>query len=404
MANTVPSRIIAYGNTSDSMMDLILQHAEYLAHKFIIVDGHIDLPWRLSLLNFRPEGEFLNLPIQSKEGDFDYVRAKKGGLSAAFMAIYIPASFQSDLKSAKAEADSLIAMIQSIIAAHPDKFAAGFSPEIIEDNFSKGLISLPMGLENGAPIASLDDVDYFYEQGIRYVTLTHGKDNHICDSSYDSMRTWNGLSPFGKQVIEKMNDSGMIIDVSHISDAAYEHVMELSRVPVLATHSSCRAFTPGWERNMSDEMIKLLGKKNGVIQINFGSDFLDANIAKSRAQRKKELQRRLDAAEADKENETAKSITSQFKRKYPDLYADVKMVADHFDHVRKLVGIDHLGIGSDYDGLGDSLPEGLKDVSTYPNLIAELLSRGYSDDDIEKICYKNVWRVWNDVNAYAMKS
>jgi len=375
----------------------LYQYAVELAHRFIITDGHVDLPYRLKVKNFRLDREYLGIPVSTTDGDFDYERAKQGGLDAPFMSIFIPSSYQNDLPSAKALADTLIHMVKGIIDALPDKFAGGDSPEIIEANFEKGLISLPMGLENGAPLITLEDISYFYNQGVRYVTLTHGKDNHICDSSYDTSRTWGGLSPYGVQVIAEMNRIGMIIDVSHISDLTFYQVMERSAAPVLATHSSCRAFTPGWERNMSDEMIALLGKKGGVIQINFGTDFLDADISRARKSDRIELDSLLNAAGWKAEDSLAAPMIRDFKKKHPDLYADVKRVADHIDHVRDIAGIDHVGIGSDFDGVGDSLPTGLKDVSMYPNLIYELLKRDYSEEDIEKICYKNVWRVWHSV-------
>lgn len=379
----------------------LYQYAVELAHRFIITDGHVDLPYRLKVKNFRLEREMMGIPIETTEGDFDYMRAKQGGLSAPFMSIYVPSSYQSDLGVALAFADSIIDMVDGITAAYPDKFGKGNSPEQIEDNFKEGLISLPMGLENGAPIAKLDDADHFYKRGIRYVTLTHAKDNQICDSSYDTTRTWGGVSPFGKQLIEKMNDIGMIIDVSHISDSAFYQVMQLSNAPVLATHSSCRHFTPGWERNMSDDMIRLMAQKGGVIQINFGSTFLDAEIARNRDSYRADLERRLAEKNLKAEDPEAKAVIEAFRQEYPALYADVQRVADHIDHVREVAGIDYVGLGSDFDGVGDSLPVGLKDVSMYPNLIHELLKRDYSEEEIEKICYKNVWRVWNQVNAYA---
>ena len=353
------------------------QYAVELAHRFIITDGHVDLPYRLKVKNFRLDREYLGIPVSTTDGDFDYERAKQGGLDAPFMSIYIPSSYQNDPASAKVLADTLIYMIDGIIAAHPDKFARGDSPEMIENNFEKGLISLPMGMENGAPLISLDDIRYYYSKGIRYVTLTHGKDNHICDSSYDTTATWGGLSPYGLKAIAEMNNIGMIIDVSHISDKTFYQVMEHSRAPVLATHSSCRYFTPGWERNMSDEMIIELGKHGGVIQINFGSDFLDAEVTKGRAANRNELNARLEAAGLKADDPQAKPIIEDFKKEHPELYADVKRVADHIDHVKALAGIDHVGIGSDFDGVGDSLPTGLKDVSMYPNLIYELLKKFY---------------------------
>lgn len=379
----------------------LYKYATELAHRFIITDGHIDLPYRLQVKNFKLEREFLEIPIQTNEGDFDYERARQGGLDAPFMSIFIPASYQNDLPAAKALADTLIHMIDGIIKAHPDKFGRGESPAMIEDHFNRNLISLPMGLENGAPIITIEDVSYFYNKGIRYVTLTHGKDNQICDSSYDTTTTWGGLSPYGVTLIAEMNRVGMMIDVSHISDETFYQVMQLSKAPVLATHSSCRVFTPGWERNMSDEMLAALAKNDGVIQINFGSDFLDAEVTKARNESRKELNEKLSRAGLTAEDSLAKPIIEEIKLKYPLLYSDVKRVVDHIDHVKRIAGIDHIGIGSDFDGVGDSLPTGLKDVSMYPNLIYELLKRDYTEEEIEKICYKNVWRVWHKVNEIA---
>lgn len=377
------------------------QYAVELAHRFIITDGHVDLPYRLKVKNFRLEREYMGIPIQTSEGDFDYERAKQGGLDAPFMSIFIPSSYQKDPQSAHDLADSLIDMMHGIIDALPDKFAKGESPEMIEANFEKGLISLPMGMENGAPLLTLQDVKYYYDKGIRYVTLTHGKDNQICDSSYDTTRTWGGLSPYGYKVVAEMNRIGMIVDVSHISDSTFYQVMKYSKAPVLATHSSCRAFTPGWQRNMSDDMIVELGRKGGVIQINFGTDFLDSEITKARTANRLELDSLLNQAGLKAEDSLAKPIIDQFRIDHPNLYSDVQRVADHIDHVVRLAGIDHVGIGSDFDGVGDSLPTGLKDVSMYPNLIYELLKRDYSEEDIEKVCYKNVWRVWHAVNKIA---
>ena len=381
-----------------------LAHAHELTHRFILIDGHIDFPWQLSLNNDTTSGRHLAIAVRGAKGDFDYERARAGGLSAAFMAVYIPASFQGDFTAGKQEAFSLIALIEEIISYHPDKFAPGHSPALIEANFKNGLVSLPIGLENGAPVEHLDDIEAFFQRGVRYITLTHSKDNHICDSSYDVLRTWKGLSPFGRKVIAGMNAAGMMIDVSHISDAAFYQVMDLSATPVIASHSSCRHFTPGWERNMSDDMIRLLAEKGGVIQINFGSDFIHADVARTRKEHKHLLHEFLGRHDLSEDDPEALPYIEEFRRKHPASFADVRDVADHIDHVRNLAGIDCIGLGSDFDGVGDSLPTGLKDVSMYPNLIAELLSRNYSDDDIRKICHANVWRVWNAVLQYAGKS
>jgi len=377
--------------------------ANEIAQKYIITDGHVDLPYRLDVRNFKLTKEFIGIPIETDKGDFDYKRAKEGGLDAPFMSIYIPASFQ-ETGGAKAFADSLIDMVNGIIEVHPDKFAQGKSPAQCEANFKKGILSLPLGMENGAPIEDdLANVKYFHERGIRYITLTHSKVNQICDSSYDTIRTWNGLSPFGVDVVKEMNQVGIMVDISHVSDSTFYQVMKLTKAPCIASHSSCRKFVPGFERNMDDDMIKLLGKNNGVMCINFGSTFLDGKLRKIRDENREKLSGILAEKDLEFGDEAAKPIIEQFRKDHPSLFSDVEMVADHIDHVVKLAGVDHVGFGSDFDGVGDSLPVGLKDVSQFPNLIYVLLERGYSEEDIAKMCYKNVFRVWKEVEDVAAK-
>jgi len=173
--------------------------------------------------------------------------------------------------------------------------------------------------------------------------------------------------------------------------------LKITKAPVIASHSSLRYFTPGWQRNMSDDMVAALKDNGGVIQINFGSTFLDSAVSQANTANRQKLQAILKEQGLGMRDEAAKPIIEEFRKNNPSLYADVKTVVDHIDRVVQLAGIDHVGIGSDFDGVGDSLPTGLKDVSQFPNLIYELLRRGYSPEDIEKICYKNVWRVWNKV-------
>ena len=376
-------------------------YADELAHKYIITDGHVDLPFRLKVSNFRLTKEFIGIPVETDKGDFDYVRAKKGGLDAPFMSIYIPASYETGQRAFDL-ADTLINMIQGIADSIPDKFQVVTTPAEVEANFKKGIISLPMGMENGSPIMDdIKNVKYWHDRGIRYVTLTHSKDNQISDSSYDTTGTWGGLSPFGREVVAEMNRVGIMVDISHVSDKTFYQVMDITKVPVIASHSSCRKFTPGFERNMDDDMLKRLGENGGVIQINFGSSFLDGEIQKHRDQKREELRALFAEKGLAFGDDGAQEIIDQFEKDNPTLYSDVEMVANHIDNVVKMAGIDHVGIGSDFDGVGDSLPTGLKDVAQYPNLIKELLKRGYTEEDIAKVCYQNVWRVWNAVEAYA---
>ncbi len=221
--------------------------ANELAQKFILADSHVDLPYRLRIKHFRLERQYLGIPVSTREGDFDYERAKKGGLDAPFMSIYIPSEYQLKSDRGKVLADSIIDMVHGIVEAHPDKFALAGTPEEVEANTRAGKISLPLGMENGAPIGdSLQNVKYFYDRGIRYITLTHGKDNQICDSSYDSLNHWNGLSPFGEKVVAEMNRVGIMVDISHVSDSTFYDVLKITSAPLIASHSSCRFFTPGF--------------------------------------------------------------------------------------------------------------------------------------------------------------
>lgn len=319
------------------------------------------------------------------------------------MSIYLPA----ELSQAEAYdlANELIDSVEDIANRAPEKFAIATSPAEVRHNHERDIISLPLGMENGEAISGdLDKLAHFHERGIRYITLAHSKSNHISDSSYDPERQWQGLSEFGRSLVPAMNAIGMMIDVSHISDEAFWQVIESSNAPVIASHSSARHFTPGFERNMSDDMIKALAKNGGVIQINFGSTFLSAEANDWYS----EMAARRDAFMQQQGVERDDPLTIGFEAGYraahPFPYADVDVVLDHIDHVVGLVGVDHVGIGSDYDGVGDSLPEGLKSVADYPNLVAGLMQRGYSETDIRKILGGNLLRVWAEVEARAAHS
>lgn len=376
--------------------------AERLAQEILILDGHVDAPYRLQ---GQPEGERDDLS-QRTEGNFDYVKAKEGGLDAPFMSIYIPASYQQG--GAKKLADELIDMVYGWAERWPDKFAIAVSPEEVRSVVADGKIALPLGMENGAPIeGDLANVKHFYDRGIRYVTLTHAENNHISDSSYEEPddRKWGGLSPFGEEVVREMNRLGIMVDVSHVSDEAFRDVMEVTRAPAIASHSSCRHFTPGWERNMSDEMIRALAENGGVIQINFGSSFLSGEIQQVGSAYYDALRAHFEELGLKRGDPGAEEAADAFEEEYwkdhEKRFADVTDVADHIDHVVELVGIDHVGLGSDFDGVGDSLPTGLKDASELPNLIRVLLERGYTEEEIEKIASGNVFRVWEEVERVA---
>ncbi|MGX1113194.1 membrane dipeptidase [Pseudoalteromonas sp. MBR-15] len=357
----------------------------------ILIDTHIDVPYRI-------HDKWADVTKATDDGDFDYPRAVQGGLNAPFMSIYIPANLEFEGKGKSYQlANQLIDSMEAIVQRAPDKFAMADSTADIKAHFKQGKMSLAMGMENGSPIeGDMKNLKHFYDRGVRYITLAHSQSNHISDSSYDIRRKWKGLSPFGKELVKEMNNIGMLVDVSHISDDAFYQVMEISKVPVIASHSSLRKYTPGFERNMNDDMLLALKKNGGVIQINFGSSFVTAQAGSWYDQ--------LKTAKADKKKEgtkLSKDFDAAYRAKNPFPFASLEQVLDHIDHVVALIGIDYVGIGSDYDGVGDSLPVGLKDVSSYPNLVQGLIDRGYSDKDIKKILSGNMLRVWQQAEEYA---
>jgi len=379
--------------TEETLPDPLTARADSLAQAIIIADGHVDLPYMLQEKKIIISEATIDTLVETTMGEFDFVRAKKGGLDAPFMSIYIPVKDQEAPGYGKALADSLIGQVESIIRLLPDKFAAAGTPEDVIRNSRDGKISLPMGMENGAPIGKdLANLKYFHDRGIRYITLTHNKDNQICDASGDKTHTWNGLSPFGKKVVAEMNRLGMMVDVSHVDDSTFYQVMKISKAPVIASHSSCRHFAPMVKRDLTDDMIARMKDNGGVVMINYYPSFLDSTARRLSG----ELSELLKSKGLKEEDAAAEPIIRKFRETHPNP-VNVETVANHIDHVVKIAGIDHVGLGSDYDGVGGNLPAGLEDVSTYPVLIRELLKRGYSDSDIEKICSGNLFRVWNRV-------
>jgi len=383
--------------STNESLDLAAE-ARRIAESSIIVDTHIDVPMQLL-----EKGGDISTAIDGR--DFDYPRAVAGGLNALFMSIYTDPELEAEGRSREV-AEQLINLVEGAVNASPDKFAIATSPDDIRLHFAAGLISLPMGMENGSPIeGDLANIKQFYDRGIRYITLAHSLSNHISDSSYDENRQWHGLSEFGVEVVREMNRVGIMVDISHVSDDAFWQVMDIAAVPAIASHSSARYFTPEFERNMNDEMIKRLAENGGVVQINFGSSFVTADARRYASEMG-------DLMEAYKEEhpdasyaEMKAAIGPSFQEQHgPFPYASTADVLDHIDHVVALTSIDNVGIGSDFDGVGDTLPTGLKDVSSYPNLIEGLLGRGYSESDIRKILGENLLRVWSEVEAFAAQA
>jgi membrane dipeptidase len=358
--------------------------AQKICENNIILDAHID--WPDKHLSF-PE----DISKRTTKGDFDLVRAKDGGLNAVLSVAYINSSYGVD--KGRIIVDSVIKLISYYTYTYPDKFALANNPHDIKENFKNNLLSLPLCLENGMPMGNdINYLKYLQDRGIVYITLNHNKVNQISDSNFDETRKWNGLSPFGLEVIKEMNRLGLMIDISHSTDSTVFQSLRYSEAPIIASHSSCRHFTPGLERNLSDTLIKAIAKKNGVIMINLCSMFLDSTCMEN-------CSLLLNWYQSNGINMDSEEGID-FALKYGETHqikSNSERVVDHIEHIIKLVGIDYVGIGSDYDGMGPSQPTDLPDVSCYPTIVFELLKRGYSENDIKKILSGNFLRVWDKV-------
>jgi membrane dipeptidase len=316
------------------------------------------------------------------------------------MSIYVPASLQKE-GGARDFADELIDMMETIAKEAPGDFAVAHSVADVRALFDQGIFALPMGIENGGAIEDdLGALQHFYDRGVRYITLSHSEPNLICDSSYSTDRPWNGLSPFGREVVAEMNRLGMMVDISHVTDDTFYQAIEISKAPMIASHSCCRHFTPGFERNMTDDMIVRLAEAGGVIQIAFAPGFLSEAAQKQSSDLWAKMRVFMEEHDVAMGSQEFIDQMALYYEANPKVETTVGNVADHIEHVIELVGVDHVGIGSDFDGIS-STPAGLEDVSAFPNLIEELLRRGLSEEDIRKICGENVLRVWSEAARIA---
>lgn len=353
-----------------------------------ILDSHCDTP--TMMMRGRDIGK------NNGRGHVDLPKLKAGGVDASFFALYTSARMSPD--EATRYALEMLGGIYDQIGSHPELAALATTPQEAAENKSKGLVSIFIGMENGAPIQkSLSLLRMFYRLGVRYMTLTHNADNEIADSAAQGER-WHGLSPFGREVVAEMNRLGMIIDIAHASDETFYDVLKCSKFPIVSTHSCCRALARH-RRNLSDGMLRALAENGGVAQINFYPVFLSDSFAKVLADSGLEskcwteqdwINDPLNPEKAAAWNSVLDEMASLPRPSYRE-------VVDHIDHAVNVAGIDHVGIGSDFDGI-EVTPEGLEDVSKIGVIFDEMTRRGYSDDEIEKIAGKNFLRVFNDVS------
>ena len=351
-----------------------------------VLDSHCDTPSQILRLR--------DLSIDNDHAHVDFPKLKRGGVDGAFFALYIPASMDDDPKKAYEYAMKLLDGVSCTLAANPSSAALALTESEAKTNQANGRFSVFIGLENASPIDGVEKVKDMYDKGIRYITLCHSANNAICDSCAPEQKRWGGLSPLGKEVVAEMNRIGMLIDVSHVSDDTFYDVLKYSTKPVVATHSCCRALCDH-PRNMTDDMIKALAAAGGVIQINFYPLFLDSGFRKilnesGVSERGEHIESEFISDPADPVKRAAWNAVQDEIMALPR--PSYRLIADHIDHVVSLVGIDHVGIGSDFDGI-EVTPEGMEDVSMMPKLFDELRSRGYSDEDLCKIASGNFFRI-----------
>jgi membrane dipeptidase len=358
----------------------------------IIVDGHCDTPYRL-------HRHQLHLDAADPHAQLDLQSMREGGITASFFAAYVPGAYVG--RGAAKFAYRLIDLIQEEARRRSDvlRFVADCAG--IRRTKSDGLMALMIGVEGGHAIEdSLDILRDFYARGVRYMTLTHVNTNNWCDSSGDAGRH-GGLTPFGRQVVSTMNDLGMIVDISHVSDQAYAHVLETTRAPVVATHSSCRALCRH-PRNMTDAMLRDLAKNGGLCMINFFSAFVNDEVAHVLMKSPKRAPKG-DGTGGTEETPDDRTDWASYVEWFSRLdipKAKLEDIVDHIIHAATVAGIDHVGIGSDFDGV-PALPDGLETAAKLPAITERLLDRGMSASDVEKVLGGNFLRVFEQIERGA---
>jgi membrane dipeptidase len=397
-------------NPTPKTQDDLKARAERLHRASIVIDTHNDVTSPML-----DEGFDLGMkgddPRAKTKTHTDLQRIKEGGLDGVFFAIYVGKEFvnrkPSEGGGAARRAMDMIDLVYEQARRHPDSLEMAYTADDIRRISGSGKTAALMGIEGGHAIEdSLHALRVFYRLGVRYMTLTHTNTNDWADSEADLSNTaikhHNGLSDFGREVVGEMNRLGMMVDISHVSDKTFYDVIAATRAPVIASHSSARALAPH-TRNMTDDMLRAVAKNGGVVMVNFYDGFLDSRKAETALR--------------------SRSMEEELKRKYP---GDAKRVQeemqrwreanktgrtplstliDHFEHIIKVAGIDHVGIGADFDGIPlDAAPEGMEDVSKLPSLTIELMKRGYSDTDIKKVLGENLLRVMAEVERVSRSS
>jgi membrane dipeptidase len=375
--------------------DPALEHARTLLARHPVIDGHNDLPWTIREKTGAP-GDVEAYDLRRRtEGDTDLERLRAGGVGGQFWSVYVPASLETGAARYQLEQ---IDLARRMIARYPERLALATTAAEVESMMKQGRLASLLGIEGGHAIEdSLGALRAYHELGVRYMTLTHSATLNWVDSSSDEGRH-GGLTRFGEEVVREMNRLGMLVDLSHVSPDTMEDALRVSEAPIIFSHSSARALCDH-PRNVPDPILRRLPENGGVVMITFVAAFVSPEYAAASQPLWKEFDERtkgvLDPVERDR-------IWGELKTRMPPIRVTLGEVADHVEHVRRVAGIDHIGLGGDYDG-NDSWPEGLEDVSTYPNLFAELVRRGWSDADLAKLASGNILRVMKEAEAAAAR-
>ena len=390
-----------YGNETESEL---IERALLIHKKVLTLDTHADTPLRMIEPGFSMSDRHDPNETGSK---VDYPRMIEGGLDAIFFAAFVAQDIRNDKGNFRAK-NLCVQMIDSILSSiqqNSDVVGLALNPEDAYSLEKQGKRAIYIGIENGYPIGGdLSNIETYYKKGVRYITLVHSSNNDLADSATDPAGPeHNGISEFGSKVVKEMNRLGIMVDVSHGSDAVFYDAIKISKAPIIATHSNARSVT-NHKRNMTDDMLKLIAKNGGVVQLTMLSNYLRDPVPNITAEKlKKELLSSIKPIDqmTTLEKETMRKRLNEIDDKYPIAPANLKNVVDHIDHIVNVAGIDHVGIGCDFDGGGGI--DGVFDVSQVMNITIELVKRGYNEDQIAKIWGGNLIRVFSEVQTIARK-
>ena len=384
--------LVTSASAAAAQSDPALDRARKLLRSVPLIDGHNDLAWEIRESKTAPMDVAAYDLRTRTAGHTDLERLKAGQVGAQFWSIYVPGEVK-DSGYSRIQLEQFD-IARRFIARYPERLALALTAADIEREFKRGRVASLLGMEGGHVIEnSLGTLRSYYDLGARYMTLTHNVTLDWADAALDSTRH-DGLTDFGREVVREMNRLGMLVDLSHVSPATMSDALDVTQAPVIFSHSSARALTEH-PRNVPDSILQRLPKNGGVVMVTFVPAFVSNEVAQYE-KRETEENKRISAEVADTAEVSRRM--EQWSAANPRPQATLAQVADHIEHVRKVAGVDHVGLGSDFDGI-TNVPVGLEDVSTFPQLFAELIRRGWSDDDLRKLAGRNVLRVLREAES-----